>query len=152
MKYKFRKKIRKLYPNSKYVFDKIEENIYWVKKYKFPILRHPRPHIQPSIPFRSQLIYFPSLLRSLEISASFVDAFNKFEFFTCVLLSRSACELGAYVYFVDKKLNYHFSNSDYPTINALLDKFIIVSINRIKMPIRIISMPKPVIIVVPFFL
>lgn len=127
MKYKFKRKIRKLYPKSKSVLDKIEENINWMRKYKFPILQNPRPYIQPSIPFRSQLIYFPSLLRSIEISTSFVDAFNKFEFFTCVLLSRSACELGAYVYFVDKKLKYHFSNSDYPTINDILDKFIIGS-------------------------
>lgn len=127
MKYKFKRKIRKLYPESKSVLNKIEENIYWIRKYKIPILQNPRPYIQPSVPFRSQLIYFTSLLRSLEISTSFIDAFNKFELFTCVLLSRSACELGAYVYFVDKKLKHHLSNSDYPIINAILDKFIIGS-------------------------
>ena len=43
------------------------------------------------------------------------------------MLSRSACELGAYIYYVDKKLKYHLANSDWPTINAILDKFIVGS-------------------------
>jgi len=127
MAYKFKRKIRRLYPESKFVLDKIEENMEWAKKYEIPILKNPRPYIQPSVPFRSKILYFTSLLRSLEICTSFVNTFNKFQFFTCALLSRSACELGAYVYYVDKKLNYHFTNSDWPTINAILDKFVIGS-------------------------
>jgi len=128
MKYKFKRKIRKLYPRSKSVLDKIEKNIYWIRKYKFPKLQNPRPYIQPSIPFRSKTIYFTSMLRSLEISKSFINVFNKFEFFTCVLLSRSACELGAYIYYVDKKLTHHLNTSDWPAINAILDKFVIGSL------------------------
>ena len=84
------------------ILDKIEENVEWAKKYKIPILQNPRPYKQPSVPFRSKMIYFTSLLRSLEISQSFINVFNKFEFFACALLSRSACELGAYVYYVEK--------------------------------------------------
>lgn len=125
MIYKFKRKIRKLYPESKSVLDEIEKNVKWMKKYKIPLIQNPRPYIQPSVPFRSKIIYFTSLLRSLEISTSFINAFNKFEFFTCALLSRSACELGAYIYYVDKKLKHHLNNSDWPTINAVLDKFII---------------------------
>lgn len=125
---KFKRKIRKLYPESKSVLNKIEENVKWLKKYKIPIIQNPRPYIPPSVPFRSMIIYFTSLLRSLEISKSFINAFNKFEFFTCVLLSRSACELGAYIYYVDKKLKYHLNNSNWPTVNAILDKFVIGSL------------------------
>ena len=128
MIYKFKRKIRKLYPESKSVLDKIEENVKWLKKYEIPIIQHPRPYIQPSIPFRSKIIYFTSMLRSLEISKSFINVFNKFEFFTCALLSRAACELGAYIYYVDKKLKHHLNNSDWPTINAILDKFVIGSL------------------------
>jgi len=127
MTYKFKRKIRKLYPGSKSVLDTIEKNFYCIKKYEFPILQNTHPDIQTSVPFRSKTIYFTSLLRSLEISTAFVNAFNRFEFFVCVLLSRSACELGAYFYYVDKKLTHHFSNSDWPTINAILDKLIIGS-------------------------
>jgi hypothetical protein len=68
------------------------------------------------------------MLRSLEISRSFINAFNKFEFFSCALLSRSACELGAYAYYVNKKLKYHLINSDWPMINSILDKFVIGSL------------------------
>ena len=128
MVYKFKRKIRKLYPESKTVLDKIEENVKWMKKYESPVLQNPRPYIQPSVSFRSKIIYYTSLLRSFEISRSFIRAFNKFEFFPCALLSRSACELGAYVYYVDKKLKYHLSNSDWPTINSILDKFVIGSL------------------------
>jgi len=127
MTYKFKRNIRKLYPESKSVLGKIEENVKWIKKYKFPIIENPHPYIEPSVLFRSEVIYFTSLLRSLEISKSFITAFNKFDFFNCVLLSRSACELGAYIYYVDKKLKYHLSNSDWSTINAILDKFVIGS-------------------------
>ena len=127
MAHKFKRKIQKLYSESKSVLDKIEENFKWMKKYVIPILQNPHPYIPPSVPFRSKIIYFTSMLRSLEISRSFITAFNKFEFFTCALLSRSACELGAYAYFVDKKLKYHLGNSDWPLINSILDKFVIGS-------------------------
>lgn len=127
MTYKFKRNIRKLYPESKPVLNKIEESAEWMKKYKIPIIQNPRPYIPPSVPFRSKIVYFTSLLRSLEISKSFINSFNKFEFFCCALLSRSACELGAYVYYVDKKLKYHLANSDWPTINAILDKFVVGS-------------------------
>lgn len=128
MAYKFKRKIRKLYPESKSVLDKIEDNVKWMNKYETPILRNPTPYIEPSVPFRSKIIYFTSMLRSIEISRSFINAFNKFEFFTCALLSRSACELGAYLYYVDKKLKYHLGNSDWPMINSILNKFVIGSL------------------------
>jgi hypothetical protein len=127
MGYKFKRRIRKLYAESKSVLDEIEKNVNWIKKYKLPVLQNPRPYIVPSITFPSKIIYFTSLLRSMEISLSFINSFNKFEFFTCTLLARSACELGAYIYFVNDKLNYHLINSDWPTINKLLDKFVIGS-------------------------
>lgn len=127
MAIKFKRKIRKLYPKSCMVLNEIEENVKWIKRYKIPLIKHPGPYIKPSVPFRSKSLYFTSFLRSLEISESFINVFNRFEFFTCVLLSRSACELGAYLFFVDKKIKYHLSNSDWPTINALLDKFMIGS-------------------------
>lgn len=124
---KFKRRIRKLYPESKSVLDEIEKNVNWIKKYKLPVLENPRPNIPPSVPFRSKIVYFTSLLRSMEISFSFISSFNNFEFFTCALLSRSACELGAYIYYVNDKLKYHLINSDWPTINELLDKFVIGS-------------------------
>lgn len=68
MNYKFKRKIRKLYPESKSVLNNIENNIDWMRIYKIPILKNPRPYIPPSVPFRSKKLYFTSLLRSLEIS------------------------------------------------------------------------------------
>lgn len=127
MAYKFKRRIRNLYPESKSVLDGIEKNVSWIRKYKIPVLQNPRPYIEPIVPFRSKVIYFTSLLRSFEISVSFLNSFNNFEFFTCALLSRSACELGAYIYFVNDKLKYHLINSDWPTINKVLDKFVIGS-------------------------
>jgi len=127
MKYKFKREIRKLYPKSKSILDRIEKNIYWMRKHKLPTLQHPRPDIQLVVPYYSQLIYYPSLLRSREISASFVDAFNKFELFNCVLLSRSACELGAHLYYVNKKLNYHLTKSDWTTLQDVINKFVVGS-------------------------
>lgn len=124
---KFKGKIGKLYPESRSVLKNIEKNVKWAEKYKIPLIENPRPSIEPSVIFRSKMIYFTSFLRSQEISTSFIRAFNAFEFFTCVLLARSACELGAYIYYVDKKIDYHLKKSDWPTINSVLDKFVVGS-------------------------
>lgn len=127
MNSRFKRKIRKAYPESKSVIKEIERHAKWIKRYDIPVLKNPRPLIEPSVPFRSKIIYFTSLLRLLELTCSFVRSFNRYEFLACALLSRSACELGAYIYFVNEKLNYHLTNSDWPTINGVLDRFLVGS-------------------------
>jgi len=84
----------------------------------------PSNSLHDPVYFRSMVIYYTCFMRALEIGQSFVFSFNKKHHLSCVLLTRSAQELFAWIYVVKNCITVSLEKNDLKTINKVFDKFL----------------------------
>lgn len=111
-------------------FEKIEELLRSMEKQIIPALEKPKDRTNPNhdpVYFRCMVIYYSCFLRAQEITNSFILAFNAQQHLSCILLTRSAQEITAWLYVVHNQLQQALAHADWETINDLFDTFLIGS-------------------------
>lgn len=111
-------------------FKRIEILLQAMEKQIVPALEKPTDPSNPNhdpVYFRSMVIYYSCFLRVQEIINGFILAFNLQQHLLCILLTRSAQEITAWIFVVRNQLEDVLKNADWEAINNLFDKFLIGS-------------------------